>query len=69
MKLVDDANQAWKWFSMHAMGWSAGAITTWVAMPKEWQDMMLTRVPQPVLLGAIVIVLLGGMLGRVVDQK
>jgi hypothetical protein len=69
MKLVDDVKNAWKWFSMHAMGWSAGAISTWMAMPKEWQDRVIAAVPPHVMLGLVVAILLGGMFGRVVDQK
>jgi hypothetical protein len=68
MKLVDGARGAWKWYSMHAMGWPVALITTWLLMPAAWQSLLLGAVPPNVLLGVIAAVLVAGMVGRLAPQ-
>lgn len=64
MKFVEDAKQAWRWFSVQAMVIAAALQGAWVYTPDE----MRATVPHGVV-GAITIVLLVlGVAGRLVDQ-
>lgn len=65
MKLVDDIQDAWRWFSMWALTVVVAFPAIWaeipedakVLVPAEWQPWI------PSLLA------IAGMIGRVVDQK
>jgi len=65
MKLVPDARDAWRWWSVRAMV-AAGALqAAWVAIP----DDLRVQVPDSLttaLTGALMVL---GVLGRLVDQK
>ena len=64
MKLVDDAKQAWKWFSMQAMVWALAVQGAWEVLPPE----MKAGVP-PQAVTWITFALLGmGIVGRLVKQ-
>lgn len=68
MKLVDDARQAWRWFSMWAMGLPATMTAVWLAIPEQWQAIILQQIPPKQLAWALVAVLGLGMVGRLVQQ-
>lgn len=65
MKLHDDWKQAWRWYSVQAMAALAGLPLAYMALPADWQ----AAVPQAWKVGAVVVVLLAGVVGRVIDQK
>ena len=64
MKLVRNARQAWKWFSVQAMAASAALQGAWLAMPVD----LKTVVPDAWVTGAAVGLLVLGVVGRLVDQ-
>jgi hypothetical protein len=64
MKLVDNARNAWRWFSVQSMA-VAGAIQgTWLALPPD----LKSRVPADLVDMLTLAVLALGIVGRVVDQ-
>ncbi len=64
MKLVDDAKQAYKWFSMQAMGLAIALQGGWAAVPDN-----LKQYISPKTVTSITIVLLVlGVIGRLVKQ-
>ena len=65
MKLVDNAKNAWRWFSVQAMVLAGAIQGAWVFVPED----MRTSLP-PSAVQAITAVLLGmGVAGRLVKQK
>jgi len=64
VKLVDDAKQAWKWFSVQAMALTALFLTAWGSMP----DDLKAAIPQWVVALVAVAVLILGIVGRLVQQ-
>jgi hypothetical protein len=64
MKLIDNACDAWKWFSVQAMGWAIAIQGAWLAMPPE----LKTRVPADWVDALTVAILVLGIVGRLVDQ-
>jgi hypothetical protein len=68
MKLVDNAKDAWKWFSRWAMGAPAAAGATWLCLPDDVRATVLERVGTGWLVGSVVTLLMLGMVGRMVDQ-
>lgn len=69
MKLVDDARSAWKWFSMWAMGIPAAFAGAWLLIPERFQQMFLDNVSPTQVVWAVLVLLVLGMAGRLVDQK
>jgi hypothetical protein len=65
MKLVDDAKQAWKWFSIQAMTLAGAIQGAWLLIP----DDMKTSIPQGIIQWITLLLLILGVAGRVVDQK
>lgn len=65
MKLVANAKDAWRWASMHAMGWAAAILVAYTSIPVQFQ----ARIPDWIVNSIIVAVLLLGMVGRLVDQS
>lgn len=68
MTLVDDAKQAWKWFSMWAMGIPASVAAVWLAIPEKWQDIFLQNVTPKQIVWAVLATLVLGIAGRLVKQ-
>lgn len=65
LRLVPDWKDAWRWLSMHAMGWSAALLLTWTQLPPALQAAMPAWLTDAV----VVAVLLLGMVGRLIDQR
>lgn len=64
IQLVDNARQAWRWFSVQAMTLAVAFQGAWALLDAD----MRARVP-PEIVGAITIVLLvAGIAGRLVAQ-
>lgn len=64
MKLVDDAKQAWRWFSMWALGVLAALPLVWAELPPETHAL----IPDAVRPWIITAVALAGIAGRLVRQ-
>ena len=64
MKLVDNASQAWRWFSIQAMTLAAAIQGAMLALPPE----MAARIPEAWADLASMAVLILGIIGRLVDQ-
>jgi len=69
MKLVDNAKNAWKWFSMWAMGVPAAVAGVWLVLPESWQSLILAQIPPKQLAWALLAVLGLGIVGRLVQQE
>ena len=65
MKLVDDAKQAWKWFSVQAMALAGAIQGAWVLLP----DDMKASIAPSIVSGITLTLLVFGIVGRLVDQK
>lgn len=65
MQLVEDWRKAWKWFSVHAMVYAAAIQGTWLQLP----DDIKTRVPESLVSGATIALLVLGVIGRIVKQE
>ena len=64
MKLVPDAKDAWRWFSIRAMALQGAVAASWLMVP----DDMRASVPPEWLAGAALVLTALGVLGRLVDQ-
>lgn len=64
MKLVKDAKQAWRWWSVRAMALQGAAAGSWLAVPV---DMRSSVPPEWLAAGAVVLTALG-IAGRLLDQ-
>ena len=64
MKLVDDAKQAWRWFSVWALGVLAALPLVWAELPPETHAL----IPDAVRPWIITAVALAGIAGRLVRQ-
>lgn len=69
MKLVDDARQAWRWFSVWAMGLPATVSAVWLAIPKKWQDIFIENVTVTQIVWAVLVIMVLGIAGRLIDQS
>jgi len=65
MKFVDDAKQAWRWFSVQAMALAAAIQGAWVFIPED----MKASIPQNIVQWVTIALLVFGVAGRVVDQR
>ena len=65
MKLVPDWHRAWTWFSVQALAILALLPVIWPSLPPEVHDW----VPPAWRPWVIVVLALGGIAGRLVDQK
>ena len=65
LKLVDNAKQAWRWFSVQAMGAAAIGVAAWQAVPLDLRD----KVPEWLSTGTLAALLALGIAGRLVKQK
>lgn len=64
MKLVDNARQCWRWFSMQAMALAIAIQGTWELLPPD----LRSSVPDKVVPLVTVALLVSGIFGRLVDQ-
>jgi hypothetical protein len=65
MRLVDNARNAWKWFSVQALAALGVIPVVWYALPPEAQEI----VPEHLRPWALTIVALAGLSGRLVKQE
>ena len=65
MRLVPDWREAWKWFSVQAMAILAALPVVWMSLPAD----LKAHVPNEWGLVIFIIVAIGGIGGRVIDQK
>ena len=64
LKLVKDANKAWRWFSVQAMTIALALQAAWLALPPN----LLTHVSAEHKTVLVIAILVFGVLGRLVDQ-
>lgn len=64
MKFVDDAKQAWRWFSVQAMVLAGAIQGAWVFIPED----MKSSIPQNIVQWVTISLLVFGVAGRLVDQ-
>jgi len=64
MKLVENAKQAWRWFSVQAMALAVAIQGAWMFIP----DDMKASIPKGVVEGVTIALLVLGVAGRVVKQ-
>jgi hypothetical protein len=64
MKLVSNAGQAWRWFSVQAMSAAIALQAGWQAMPPDLAE----RIPEGAVDALAIAVLVLGIVGRLVDQ-
>ena len=65
MKLVPNADRAWRWFSMHAMVLAGAVQGAWLMLPPD----LAARAPEWTVSAATAAILLLGIAGRLVDQS
>jgi hypothetical protein len=65
MKLVNDWKSAWRWHSSQAMALAAALPLVWNELPTDLRD----SIPQEWMPYITAGILLGGLIGRVRDQK
>lgn len=66
MKLVADWKDAWRWFSVQALGVLAALPLVYATLPIEWQEWWRDAGGQGTL---IVVLSIGGIAGRLIDQN
>ena len=64
MKLVPDAKNWWRWFSVQAMALATAMQGAWLFVPAD----LRAGVPDWVAQIIMIVLLLAGVFGRVVDQ-
>jgi hypothetical protein len=64
MKLVEDAKQAWRWFSVQAMALAAALQGAWIFVP----DDMRATLPHGAVAAITIVLLVAGVGGRLVAQ-
>lgn len=64
MKLVDDAKQAWRWFSVQMPAINTAFLLTWANLPERFQSAL----PVPWVIAIAVALLVLGVVGRLIDQ-
>lgn len=64
MKLVENAKQAWRWFSVQAMALAAALQGAWILVPDE----MRASLPHGVVQWITIALLVLGVAGRLVVQ-
>lgn len=64
MKLVKDAKNAWRWFSMRIYFLHGSAIASWALVPED----MRAAVPSAWLAAGAIALCVAGMIGRLIDQ-
>jgi hypothetical protein len=64
MKLVENARDAWKWFSMHAMVAAGALLATWELLPQDLKAGLSESQTRRVAVGLLAL----GVIGRLVKQ-
>lgn len=64
MKLVHNASDAWKWFSMQAYALAAAIQGIWLALPQDLKE----SVPAQWVTYATLVVIVAGAIGRLIQQ-
>lgn len=64
MKLIDNAKQWYKMFSLQANALNVSFLATWSLLPAKFQDVL----PVPAVIGIAVSLLILGTLGRLIKQ-
>lgn len=64
MKLIDEANKAWRMFSVQMMGVATAVQLSWAALPPE----MIASIPQQYVQYMTIGLLVAGIVGRLVKQ-
>jgi protein-S-isoprenylcysteine O-methyltransferase Ste14 len=65
MKLVHDWKQAWRWFSVQALALVALLPVVWPSLPPQ----VTAWVPEEWRPWVVVIIAIGGIAGRLIDQN
>lgn len=65
LKLVEDWRNAWKWFSVQAMGFSVVLLGAWEVLPSDLKATLPEDLVRLLAIGLLTM----GIAGRVVDQK
>lgn len=65
MKLVDNARQAWKWFSVQAMTLAAAIQGAWMFIPDDLRTSIKPEIVQVLTIALLVF----GVAGRLVKQS
>lgn len=65
MRLVPDWREAWKWFSVQALAILSVLPVVWMNLPPD----LKAYVPREWGLALFVIIAVGGIGGRLIDQK
>lgn len=65
MKLVENAKNAWRWFSVQSMVLAGAIQGAWLFVP----DDLRASVPQTWLQGITLALMVAGVAGRLVKQK
>lgn len=63
-KMVKDANQAWRWFSIRAMALAIALEGAWQAIPVDLKASIDETWRTVIVIG----LLIGGVVGRLIDQ-
>lgn len=64
MRLVHNAKQAWRWFSLQSMAMAIAIQAAWVNLP----DDMRAPIPSKYVAALTIAILILGAIGRLVDQ-
>ncbi len=64
MRLIDNARQAWRFFSVQAMTLALAVQGAWVALPRD----MVATIPEPVVTVVTMVLLALGVFGRLIKQ-
>lgn len=64
MKLVENAKESWKWFSMQAMTLAGALQGTWLSIPNDLKDNIPDSMVNWITLGLVIF----GIVGRLVRQ-
>ena len=65
MKLIDNARNAWRMFSVQAMGWAIVVQAAWTELPPDLRDSLDASTVRYITIGLLV----AGVLGRLVKQE
>jgi hypothetical protein len=65
MKLVPDWRDAWRWFSVQALAVIIALPVVWVALPADAKSFL----PDSLEPWILMLIAVGGLVGRLVDQK
>lgn len=64
MRLVDDAKEAWKWFSVQAMALACALQGTWAFIPDDLKQ----NIPHWLISAITITLLVAGVAGRLIRQ-